>query len=56
MTDSAPKAGLIGNLYSGIAVVPPGSIWAQNPIPDYVRSQAADTARVSPRGGQPAMT
>lgn len=37
-TDSAPKAGLVGNLYTGIAVVPPGSIWAQNPIPDYVRT------------------
>ena len=32
VTDSAPKAGLVGNLYSGITVVPRGSIWAQNPV------------------------
>jgi hypothetical protein len=35
VTDSAPRGGLVGDLYSGIAVVPPGSIWSQNPIPDF---------------------
>ena len=32
VTDSAPKAGLVGNLFSDITVVPKGSIWAQNPV------------------------
>ena len=41
VTDTAPKAGLVGNLYSGIAVVPSGSIWAQNPIPDYGSDEGA---------------
>jgi hypothetical protein len=43
VTDTAPKADLVGNLYSGIDVVPPGSIWAQNPIPDYVRALLLST-------------
>ena len=29
VTDTAAGAGLIGDLHSGIAVVPPGSIWAK---------------------------
>ena len=41
VTDTAPKAGLVGELYSGIAVVPSGSIWAQNPIPDYGSDEGA---------------
>jgi hypothetical protein len=35
VTDRAPRGGLIGELHSGIAVVPAGSMWARNPIPDY---------------------
>ena len=29
VTDTAAGTGLIGDLHSGIAVVPPGSIWAK---------------------------
>ena len=36
VTDSAPKAGLVGNLFSDITVVPKGSIWAQNPVSNSV--------------------
>ena len=35
MTDNHTAPGLDGKLFSGITVVPKGSIWAQNPIPDY---------------------
>jgi hypothetical protein len=35
VTDLAPRGGLIGELHSGVVVVPAGSMWARNPIPDY---------------------
>ena len=42
VTDSAPRGGLVGRLFDGIAVVPAGSIWAQNPIPVSLRHQRDD--------------
>ena len=35
VTDTAPRGGVVGELHTGIVVVPAGSMWAKNPIPDY---------------------